>query len=124
MVVVWQGQGHAGHLCLRSFFRSGMVRQKHSCLSEADRGSWKEGPSDLLGDGDHGRGGKIDVTFCLKRSLVARIFRGFANPVFSPSRFLIFEKRALQLEVSRQTPNTCSYFQISVNLVIICSLRL
>lgn len=55
---------------------------------------------------------------------VAWIFLGFANPVFSPSRFLIFEKRALQLEVSKQTPNTCSYFQISVNLVIICSLRL
>lgn len=67
---------------------------------------------------------KIDVAFYLEGWLGAWIFLGSAHPVFCPSGFLISERRALQLEVvSRQTPNTCSYFQISVNLVI-CSLRL
>lgn len=67
---------------------------------------------------------KTDVALYLEGSLGAWVLLGSANPAFCPSGSLIFERRALQLEVvTRQTPNTCSYFQISVNLVI-CSPRL
>lgn len=91
-------------------------------LVEAEKG---EGLACLLGGDRSWQRREIDGAFCLEGLLVARIFLGFPNPAFCSSRFfLIFEKRALQLEVvSRRTPNTCSYFPISVNLVI-CSLRL